>query len=168
MADIDNLEIKIGANAKTASNAIDNLCNKLGRLSASLGSVNSGSLSGMANGVSRLASAMTSMNSVKTSDFTRAAKGIEKMAAIDTASLNRAASSIGQIGKSMNTLSGMSKASQNVAELAKGIAQLGYKSSTNAIDNIPKLATAMRQLMEELYKAPRVSQNLIDMTNAWI
>ena len=166
MADIDNLEIKIGANAKTASNAIDNLCNKLGRLSASLGSVNSGSLSGMANGVSRLASAMTSMNSVKTSDFTRAAKGIEKMAAIDTASLNRAASSIGQIGKSMNTLSGMSKASQNVAELAKGIAQLGYKSSTNAIDNIPKLATAMRQLMEELYKAPRVSQNLIDMTNA--
>lgn len=166
MADIDNLEIKIGANAKTASNAIDNLCNKLGKLSASLGSVNSGSLSGMANGVSRLASAMTSMNSVKTADFTRAAKGIEKMAAIDTASLNRAASSIGQIGKSMNTLSGMSKASQNVAELAKGIAQLGYKSSTNAIDNIPKLATAMRQLMEELSKAPRVSQNLINMTNA--
>ena len=68
MADIDNLEIKIGANAKTASNAIDNLCNKLGRLSASLGSVNSGALSGMANGVSRLASAMTSMNSVKTAE----------------------------------------------------------------------------------------------------
>lgn len=166
MADIDNLEIKIGANAKTASNAIDNLCNKLGRLSASLGSVNTGSITGMANGVNRLASAMTNMKSVGTADFTRAAKGIEKMSAVDTAALNRAASSIGQIGKSLNTLSGMGAASKNLSDLAKGIAQLGYKSSTQAIQNIPKLATAMKQLMTELSKAPRVSQNLIDMTNA--
>ncbi len=166
MANIDNLEIKISAQAKTASNAIDNLCNKLGRLSASLGSVNTGSISGMANGVNRLASAMTNMKSVGTADFTRAAKGIEKMSAVDTAALNRAASSIGQIGKSLNTLSGMGAASKNLSDLAKGIAQLGYKSSTQAIQNIPKLATAMKQLMTELSKAPRVSQNLIDMTNA--
>lgn len=166
MANIDNLEIKIGAQAKTASNAIDNLCNKLGRLSASLGAVNTGSITGMANGVNRLASAMTNMKSVGTADFTRAAKGIEKMASIDTASLNRAASSLGQIGKSLNGLSGMSAASRNLADLAKGIAQLGYKSSTQAIQNIPKLATAMKQLMSELSTAPRVSQNLIDMTNA--
>lgn len=166
MANIDNLEIKIGAQAKTASNAIDNLCNKLGRLSASLGAVNTGSITGMANGVNRLASAMTNMKSVGTADFTRAAKGIEKMASIDTASLNRAASSLGQIGKSLNGLSGMSAASRNLADLSKGIAQLGYKSSTQAIQNIPKLATAMKQLMSELSTAPRVSQNLIDMTNA--
>ena len=166
MANIDNLEIKISAQAKTASNAIDNLCNKLGRLSASLGSVNTGSITGMANGVNRLASAMTNMKSVGTADFTRAAKGIEKMSAVDTAALNRAASSIGQIGKSLNTLSGMGAASKNLSDLAKGITQLGYKSSTQAIQNIPKLATAMKQLMTELSKAPRVSQNLIDMTNA--
>lgn len=166
MANIDNLEIKISAQAKTASNAIDNLCNKLGRLSASLGSVNTGSITGMANGVNRLASAMASMKSVGTADFTRTAKGIEKMASIDAASLNRAASSLGQIGKSLNGLSGMSSASKNISDLARGIAQLGYKSSTQAIQNIPKLATAMRQLMTELSKAPKVSQNLIDMTNA--
>lgn len=166
MANIDNLEIKISAQAKTASNAIDNLCNKLGRLSASLGSVNTGSISGMANGVNRLASAMTNMKSVGTADFTRAAKGIEKMSAVDTAALNRAASSIGQIGKSLNTLSGMGTVSKNLADLATGIKQLGYTSSTKAIENIPKLATAMKQLMTELSKAPRVSQNLIDMTNA--
>ena len=166
MANIDNLEIKISAQAKTASNAIDNLCNKLGRLSASLGSVNTGSISGMANGVNRLASAMSNMKKVGTADFTRTAKGIEKMSAVDTAALNRAASSIGQIGKSLNTLSGMGAASKNLSDLAKGIAQLGYKSSTQAIQNIPKLATAMKQLMTELSKAPRVSQNLIDMTNA--
>ena len=166
MANIDNLEIKISAQAKTASNAIDNLCNKLGRLSASLGSVNTGSISGMANGINRLASAMSNMKNVGTADFTRTAKGIEKMSAVDTAALNRAASSIGQIGKSLNTLSGMGAASKNLSDLAKGIAQLGYKSSTQAIQNIPKLATAMKQLMTELSKAPRVSQNLIDMTNA--
>lgn len=166
MANIDNLEIKISAQAKTASNAIDNLCNKLGRLSASLGSVNTGSISGMANGVNRLASAMANMKSVGTADFTRTAKGIEKMSAVDTATLNRAASAIGQLGKSISVLSGAGTATKNLADLATGIKQLGYTSSTKAIDNIPKLATAMRQLMTELSKAPKVSQNLIDMTNA--
>lgn len=166
MANIDNLEVKISAQAKTASNAIDNLCNKLGRLSASLGSVNTGSISGMANGVNRLASAMANMKSVGTADFTRTAKGIEKMSAVDTATLNRAASAIGQLGKSISVLSGAGTATKNLADLATGIKQLGYTSSTKAIENIPKLATAMKQLMTELSKAPKVSQNLIDMTNA--
>lgn len=56
--------------------------------------------------------------------------------------------------------------SKGLTELAGGIKQLGYTSSTKAIENIPKLATAMRQLMAELSQAPRVSQNLIDMTNS--
>ena len=60
----------------------------------------------------------------------------------------------------------MSKSVQGLAELAGGIKQLGYTSSTKAIENIPKLAVAMRQLMAELSKAPMVSQNLINMTNA--
>ena len=60
----------------------------------------------------------------------------------------------------------MSASVKGLTDLASAIKQLGYQSSTKAIENIPKLATAMRQLMSELSKAPSVSRNIIDMTNA--
>lgn len=164
--EIGSLEIQIQAQATKANNAIDKLITKLDRLSTSLGSINSSSLVGLANGVNRLANSMQGMNNVKTADFTRIATGVQKLANIDTASINRAASAMTQIGKAVNGISVSTGASTQIAELAKGIAQLGYKSSTQAIENIPKLAVAMKQLMTTLSKAPTVSQNLINMTNA--
>lgn len=164
--EIGSLEISIQAQATKANNAIDKLITKLDKLSTSLGSINSSSLVGLANGVNRLANSMQGMNNVKTADFTRIATGVQKLADINTASINRAASAMTQIGKAVNGISVGTGASTQIAELAKGIAQLGYKSSTQAIENIPKLATAMQGLMTTLSKAPTVSQNLINMTNA--
>ena len=164
--EIGSLEISIQAKATKANEAIEELITKLDRLSTSLGSINSSSLVGLANGVNRLANSMQGMNNVKTADFTRIATGVQKLADINTASINRAASAMTQIGKAVNGISVGTGASTQIAELAKGIAQLGYKSSTQAIENIPKLATAMQGLMTTLSKAPTVSQNLINMTNA--
>lgn len=166
MAEIDSLEIQIQAKATKANNAIDKLITRLNTLSTSLTKINGSSLSGLSNGVDRLARSMQNMNSVKTADFTRLAKGIEKLSAIDTASINRAASSMNQLSKAFSNIQVSSGSYTQISELAKGISQLGYKSATQAIANIPKLATSMQQLMTTLSQAPRVSQNLIDMTNA--
>lgn len=166
MAEIDSLEIKIQAQATKANNAIDKLITKLDKLSTSLNSINTSNLNGLANSVNRLSSAMQSMNNVKTADFTRLAKGIEKISTIDTSKINRAASSMNQLSKAFGNIQASSSATAQISELARGISQLGYKSSTKAIENIPKLATAMTQLMTTLSKAPTVSRNLIDMTNA--
>ena len=70
--------------------------------------------------------------------------------------------------KSINNISdaNASDGAKQVVELANGIKQLGYGSATKAVENIPKLAVAMRDLMNTLSGAPRVSQNVIDMTNA--
>lgn len=166
MAEIDSLEIQIKAQATKANNAIDKLITKLDKLSTSLNSINTSNLNGLANSVNRLSSAMQSMNNVKTTDFTRLAKGIEKMSTVDTAKINRAASSMNQLSKAFGNIQASSSATAQISELAKGISQLGYKSSTKAIENIPKLATAMQGLMTTLSKAPTVNRNLIDMTNA--
>lgn len=166
MAEIDSLEIKIQAQATKANNAIDKLITKLDKLSTSLNNINTSNLNGLANSVNRLSSAMQSMNNVKTTDFTRLAKGIEKMSTVDTAKINRAASSMNQLSRAFRNIQASSSATAQISELARGISQLGYKSSTKAIENIPKLATAMTQLMTTLSKAPTVSRNLIDMTNA--
>lgn len=166
MAEIDSLEIQIKAQATKANNAIDKLITKLDKLSTSLNSINTSNLNGLANSVNRLSSAMQSMNNVKTTDFTRLAKGIEKMSTVDTAKINRAASSMNQLSRAFRNIQASSSATAQISELARGISQLGYKSSTKAIENIPKLAIAMTQLMTTLSRAPTVSRNIIDMTNA--
>ena len=166
MAEIDSLEIQIKAQATKANNAIDKLITKLDKLSTSLNSINTSNLNGLANSVNKLSSAMQSMNNVKTADFTRLAKGIEKISTVDTTKINSAASSMNQLSKAFGNIQASSSATAQISELAKGISQLGYKSSTKAIENIPKLATAMQGLMTTLSKAPTVNRNLIDMTNA--
>ena len=166
--EIDSLEIKIQANAQKANQSLDALVGKLERLSTSLGKVNGNSLASLSNGVQRLSSSMQSMKNIGTADFTRLAKNIQKMGQLDSKQLGKAAGSIHKFVNALGTIDkiNVSDNAAQIGQLAKGISQLGYKSSTQAIENIPKLAKAMRQLMTELSKAPRVSQNLIQMTNA--
>lgn len=166
--EVDSLEIPLKTHSQTAIRSIDTLIDRLGVLNTSLTKINGSGLTGVANGVNKLSNAMQGMKSVGTADFTRLATNITKIASLDSKSINRAASAIGQISKSLGSLKSVSVSgtSKQVAELANGIAKLGYKSSTKAIGNIPKLATAMRDLMSSLSKAPKVSQNIIDMTNA--
>lgn len=167
-ADIDQLNIKIEADAQKAHSSVDTLINKLGRLNSALGGINTSNLTSLSNGIQRLSNSMQSMKSVETGDFTRLAKNIQKMGSLDANSLSNAAGSIHSFANSLGSLDkiNVSDNATQIGQLAKGISQLGYKSSTQAIENIPKLAAAMRQLMTELSKAPKVSQNLIQMTEA--
>lgn len=166
MASIDELYIDITANAVKANDSIDRLSKKLDTLSTSLSNINPSNLTGLSKGVNKLSTSMQGMRNVGTADFTRLAKNLNNIGTVDTASLNRLASATTQISKSLNNMSGSSKGIQRIGDLAQGIRQLGYASSTKAIDNIPKLATAMKGLMTELSTAPKVSKNLINMTNA--
>lgn len=125
-------------------------------------------MANMAVGITRLASAMQTMKNVDTVVFTRLAKNIEKLSSIKSSDLTNAAISINRISKSVSSLSStnITAGADKIGELSKGIAKLGYTSSSKAIENIPKLAKAMRELMATLSTAPKVNQNLIDMTNA--
>lgn len=164
--DIDSLQIELTATATKANNAIDKLVGRINGLSKALQGLNTGNLSNLSRGVQQLGNAMQTMNAVKTADFTRLARNLNTLGSLDSAKINSLATSVERIGRSFSGLSGVSSGATQMADLAKGISQLGYKSATQAITNIPKLATAMKQLMQELSKAPKVSQNLIDMTNA--
>lgn len=169
MSDIDSLEIKIQANAKDASVAIDSLVKKLDRLSASFSGVNSRGLATMGAGVNKLSNAMANFSkNTKTADFSRLARNINALGELKASSISSAASSITKMASSMKAFENLkvSDSASKLGELAKGISQLGYKSASQAVTNIPKLATAMRKFMKTLSNAPKVSQNLIDMTNA--
>ena len=166
MATVDSLNIQITANATSASRAIDNLVGKLDRLSTSLNRINGSSLNGLANGVQRLGTAMQTMHNVRASDFTRLARNLTALGNVNTASLNSAASSMSHLTRAFNNLGAVSQNAVQVGELARSISRLGGANVQRAITNMPQLATALNSLMATLSRTPRVSQNLIQMTNA--
>ena len=170
MPNVDNLNISISATAQKASSALDSVIGKLDRVAGSITRINTTNLNSMSNGFERMGRAMNSMGSTKVNltDFNRLAKGIERLTSLSSAQINGAADAINRLTKSINFMSGINVGSgvTQIADLAKGIAQLGYKSSTQAVTNIPKLAVAMKDLINTLSTAPRVSQNVIDLTNA--
>lgn len=164
--ELESLEIKIQAQAQQASGQIDALVTRLGRLSSALSGLSTGNLNSLSTGVSRLAGAMTAMRGIDTRTFSAVARNVSKLGSINSKQINAAAGSMRQISNALKGISGMSASVKGLTDLASAIKQLGYQSSTKAIENIPKLAVAMRQLMAELSKAPSVSRNIIDMTNA--
>ncbi len=166
MADIDSLSIKISAEANSASTSLDKLVGKLNTLSSSLSRINGSGLTGLANGVNRLATSMQSIKSVGTADFTRLAKNIQKLGSINVASLNSAASSMSHLTRAFNQLGGVSSNAQQVGILASNLSKLGYKSINNAVTNLPALTSGLNNLMTTLSRAPQVSNNVIQMTNA--
>ena len=166
MAEIDSLEIQIEAQAAKANRQLDNLINKLERVSSALTGVNASGLAGFANGISKIAGASAQLGNVKTADFTRLAKNLEKMAGVDQSSLNRTSASLNSMSQSLGKIRGASQSAVQISEIAKNISKLGNKSVQNAMDNMPKLASGLNEMMNTLSKAPTVSNNLIQMTNA--
>lgn len=163
---IDSLQIEINANATKANDAIDRLCGNIDKLSNSFSRLNTSNLTGLANGVQKLGTAMQGMNNVKTADFTRLANNITKLGNINVSALNSAASSMSHLTRAFNQLGTVSQNAQAVGEMAKNLSKLGGANVQRAITNIPQLATAMNGLMTTLSRSPRVSQNVIQMTNA--
>lgn len=163
--ELDSLEVKITGTATKAINSVDKLINQLTRLSTSLATVNGSSLSGLANGVSQLGSAMQNMNA-GTADFTRLAKNIAKIGSVDSVAITNTATSLQAVTKAVASISAIPQNATQVTEFAKSLGKLGSKSIENAVVNIPKLGNALNGLMTTLSRAPTVSQNVIQMTNA--
>ena len=166
MAELDRLEIAVEAQASKANSELDKLVKKLDKVSGSLNGINASGLQGLANGIQKLSTAMQGMNNVKTTDFSRLAKNIEKLGSINQSGINSTASALRQISNALNGTSGMTSGAAQITALATSLSKLGYKSVSNAITNIPLMAKALNELMTTLSKSPRVSSNLIQMTNA--
>lgn len=165
---VDSLDIQLKMQSQDASDAIEVLIGNLGTLNNSLTKINGSSLSGVANGVDKLSRSMQGLKGVGAVDYNRLARGIEKISNLDSKQIANAATALKGLGKGLSSLNtaSVSGTAKQVEELAKSVSRFGYTSSKKAIDNIPHLANAMKDLMTTLSKAPRVSQNLIDMTNA--
>ena len=168
MPDLGNINIQVDADVTKAINALDRLSKNLNTISKAFSGLNTSGLGNFISGINHLSKAMINFNNsgVKTQDFTRLAKNINALANVNNTGLTSVANGIAQINASIASLSNVGQNANNMAVLANAIAKLGYKSVSNAITNIPRLATSLNQLFVTLSKSPQVSQNIISMTNA--
>lgn len=156
---LDSLQIEISANANSASKQIDKLVTSLNSLKNSVSGI---------SGLSQIASDLKEIGSIKVTGLTGLAKQINQLGSMDTSKIGQMKSALKEFGNSVSQLNGISVSPQisQMSELARSISRLGNASAGTAITNMPKLADGLKQMMGTLSKAPKVSQNLIDMTKA--
>ena len=165
---VDSISIELTADADSAAASLEKLAGKLDLIIQSMGKLKTSNLTTFVNDIKTLSSAMQGLSAIKMPDYTRLAKGIEKISGIDAAQITNAGKAMKELVNGLQVLDGVnvSDNATKIGELAKGITQLGYTASTKAIENIPLLAKAMKELINTLSTAPKVSQNVIDLTNA--
>ncbi len=156
---LDSLQIEISANANSASKQIDKLVTSLNSLKNSVSGI---------SGLSQIASDLKEIGSIKVTGLSGLAKQINQLGSMDTSKISQMKSALKEFGNSVNQLNGISVSPQisQMSELTRSISRLGNASAGMAIANMPKLADGLKQMMGTLSKAPKVSQNLIDMTKA--
>lgn len=163
MADIDNLQIKISADANKATNALNKLASSLTNFQRSL-SIDTSKLTSISNSIQSIANAASSMNTSGIKNISTLTNSINRMGKIDTSGLSRISSALKTFSADMagTKVDGIG----DIASIASSISKLGGVASGRAITNIPLLAKNLKQLFTTLSTAPNVSENIIRMTNA--
>ena len=163
MADIDNLQIKISADADKATNALNKLASSLTNFQRSL-SIDTSKLTSISNSIQSIANAASSMNTSGIKNISTLTNSINRMGKIDTSGLSRISSALKTFSADMagTKVDGVG----DIASIASSISRLGGVASGRAITNIPLLAKNLKQLFTTLSTAPNVSENIIRMTNA--
>lgn len=163
MADIDNLQIKISADADKATNALNKLASSLTNFQRSL-SIDTSKLTIISNSIQSIANAASSMNTSGIKNISTLTNSINRMGKIDTSGLSRISSALKTFSADMagTKVDGVG----DIASIASSISRLGGVASGRAITNIPLLAKNLKQLFTTLSTAPNVSENIIRMTNA--
>lgn len=106
-------------------------------------------------------------------DFSGVASLVENVSRLGGAKATEAAKSLKPLKdqtlrfiKGLNGLKAVTFDVAGLSNLVSAVTKLGSSSAKNAAPNIEKLAISLKNMMGILSKAPKVSQNLIQMTTA--
>lgn len=159
---IDTLAVQITSKI-TGEKKLETFGKALMQLGASIGSVDTNKMSQIGTSLGQI---NTALASVKTADVSRLVKNINKLGEINASGVSSGAAAITQLGNSLSGLAIPAETLQSITALSNAIRTLGSASVSRAIANLPMLATGMRNFMQTMSSAPRVSENLIRMTEA--
>lgn len=139
---IDDLQIKIEADAKTASDKLDALAQSMVKLASSL-SINVGKMSGVAIGLNSITRASQNLNS---RNITTLATAMGKVAGVDSAQISRVAGSMTQLKNSVS--GGFNTDITGIVNVANSLSKLGGKNATQGAQNLVLIKDQLAQFVQ--------------------
>lgn len=160
---IDSLGIQITASAGRAISQLDRLSAKLDLLKASLTNLDTqNAITNLTNLSDAISGLQFNSKPIESIQKSLASLGLKRVSSA-TANVDSLSKSIGLLGEQASKVSSVN----GLGELAAAISKLGSKAAGRAAhENIDALTASLSRMIETLSKAPKVSQNVIDMTNA--
>ena len=145
---IDSLDLRISAEASSAQKSLDRLATSLKNIGSALNSVNGERFRSLSGGISQLSSSMQRFSgSVKTADFTRIATGLNRLSSVDIQGVSNTSRAINTLASNLTELQMIKFDSTGVLNLANSVSQLGRKTVTQAVSNIPAVSSALQELV---------------------
>lgn len=139
---IDDLQIKIEADAKTASDKLDALAQSMVKLASSL-SINVGKMSGVAIGLNSITRASQNLNS---RNITTLATAMGKVAGVDSAQISRVAGSMTQLKNSVS--GGFNTDMTGIVNVANSLSKLGGTNATQGAQNLVLIKDQLAQFVQ--------------------
>lgn len=156
---IDDLQIKIEADAKTASDKLDALAQSMVKLASSL-SINVGKMSGVAIGLNSITRASQNLNS---RNITTLATAMGKVAGVDSAQISRVAGSMTQLKNSVS--GGFSTDMTGIVNVANSLSKLGGKNATQGAQNLVLIKDQLAQFVQGMNSVGTFTFDPTGLTN---
>ena len=132
--------------------------------------VDANSIHGISSAVRDLASGIASVKAVDTSGLISMVSALSKIggkaSTQATKNLPALSAQLQNFVRQMNKIGALNFDMTNMSNLVTAISRLGSVASGRAVTNIPLLADNLKYLFETLSKAPNVSANILQMTQA--
>lgn len=156
---IDDLQIKIEADAKTASDKLDALAQSMVKLASSL-SINVGKMSGVAIGLNSITRASQNLNS---RNITTLATAMGKVAGLDSAQISRVAGSMTQLKNSVS--GGFNTDMTGIVNVANSLSKLGGKNATQGAQNLVLIKDQLAQFVQGMNSVGTFTFDPTGLTN---
>ena len=156
---IDDLQIKIEADAKTASDKLDALAQSMVKLASSL-SINVGKMSGVAIGLNSITRASQNLNS---RNITTLATAMGKVAGVDSAQISRVAGSMTQLKNSVS--GGFNTDMTGIVNVANSLSKLGGKNATQGSQNLVLIKDQLAQFVQGMNSVGTFTFDPTGLTN---
>lgn len=145
MADIDSLQIKIKADANSASNALDKLATSLEGFRKSV-AWDTGKLYSIGTGIKNISDAAVGFKGAKSKELSSLATALNNFDKVDTVSLRGVGSAMESLAHSMSGIQSIDVS--GITSTAAAIAKLGGKNATQGTTNL----LAMKDQLAEFVK----------------
>lgn len=156
---IDDLQIKIEADAKTASDKLDALAQSMVKLASSL-SINVGKMSGVAIGLNSITRASQNLNS---RNITTLATAMGKVAGVNSAQISRVAGSMTQL---KNSISGSFNTDMTgIVNVANSLSKLGGIKATQGAQNLVLIKDQLAQFVQGMNSVGTFTFDPTGLTN---